>query len=74
MADNDDNLLNYIIDQENQNKSKKNESTNPTSEITLKTDNDNNLTLVEWNNKLEKIFIPYPNKEEIPILIINNNK
>ena len=72
MADNDDNLLNYIIDQENQNKSQKNELTNPTSEITLKTDNDNNLTLVEWKNKLEKIFIPYPNKEEIPILIINN--
>ncbi len=72
MSDDDNNLLNYMNDKENENKDIKIVLTNTISEITLKTDCDTDFTFIEWDNILEKIYVPYPAKDEIPILKINN--
>ena len=71
MADDDDNLLNYMNDKENENKDKMVLTLN-TTEIPNKTDYDTDYTFVEWYNTLSKISVPYPAKDEIPILKINN--
>ena len=71
MADDDNNLLNYMNDKENENKDKMVLTLN-TTEIPNKTDYDTDYTFVEWDNILSKIYVPYPAKDEIPILKINN--
>ena len=71
MADDDNNLLNYMNDKENENKDKMVLALN-TTEIPNKTDYDTDYTFVEWDNILEKISVPYPAKDKIPILKINN--
>ena len=72
MADDDNNLLNYMNDKENENKDIKIVLTNTISEITLKTDCDTDFTFIEWDNIFDKLYAPYPAKDEIPILKINN--
>ena len=75
MADdgNDNNLLNFINDKENENNNQNLYSqTLTTSEIPIIPDYDGDFTLIDWAKKLEKIYDPYSNKDEIPILKIDN--
>ena len=75
MADdeNDNNLLNFINDKENENNNQNVFSqTLTTSEIPIISNYDGDFTLIFWDKKLEKIYVPFSNKDEIPILKIDN--
>ena len=72
-ANNANNLFNFMNDKENENNNQNLYSqTLTTSEIPIISNYDGNFTLVDWDKKLEKIYDPYSNKDEIPILKIDN--
>ena len=64
-------MANNIYDQARENTEQNLYPTIGITEITQKSDHDGNLTISEYKQMLERISIPYPNKDEIPILKIN---
>ena len=64
-------MENNIYDQARENTEQTLYQTIGITEITQKSDHDGNLTISEYKQMLERISIPYPNKDEIPILKIN---